>query len=201
MTARIGFLPELIFIGILIAAIANWAYTAQPNAIIGSPRHPVYSFSLVIYAIQGWAVAHYFRRRVDGLRVMAFASCSLVSSVSVYELLFKLSFPLLDPKPGRVNYLFTDDLFFLILFLVAAPSYLVSKDFWRLRVDNRPFVAACLVAAASWISWWWLCFPLDVQAYEAHFMPCPWAHNVVTKALIASLYVSVLDRSPVGARR
>ncbi len=191
---------ESAFIGALVASLALWIYSNQPNATFGWSNHPIYHFSLAIYAVQGAAITHYFRTRVDGLQTLGLVSCGLVSSVSLYELIFKVSFPFLDPSHGRISYLLGNDLFFLIFFFAGIPAYLVSRNFWRLRADNRVFIASCLVALASWISWWGLCFPLDVQIYETHFMSCPWVHNVVTKAAISSLYVTVLERRSVAGK-
>jgi len=198
---RHGLALELTFLLVCLGAAGLWLYSYRPDASIGSQTRPVYFFSVIIYAGQGAAMAHYFRRRVSPAQTFGLVFTGLISSVSLYELIFKVSFPLLDPSPGRIGYLLNEDLFPLLLFATGIPAYLVSVKFWLLGRGNRWFQSSVLASTISWLSWWFTCFPLDIQAYERQFMQCPWLHNVITKAAISSLYVTILDwGKPVEGR-
>lgn len=179
----------------LLVFLATWLLDGRPNGGIGSQRTPIFYFSLVIYTGQGLITARYFRRENGFLETLGFVSSGLVSSVSLYELLFKLSFPLMDPSFGRLQYLIKDDLYFATLFSVGILPYLSCRRYWNASLRNRAFVASILASSLSWLLWWATCFPLDVKRYELEFLPCPWAYNVLTKLSTASAYVTILRRT------
>ncbi|MCS7136974.1 MAG: hypothetical protein NZ941_01235 [Candidatus Caldarchaeum sp.] len=185
---------EKTFIAAAAATAVLWLLDGRPNASIGPAQDPTFYFSILIYTVQAALLTRYFRTRTTLTNTVGYVSTGLVSSYGLYEAVFKISFPLVDPNPHRVRWFLEVDLVPFIILTTASFTYLSARQHFNPGLGNRLFIVNLAVAAASWTSWWATCFPLNVQEYERTFMPCEWGHNVLTKAATSAAYLTVLDR-------
>jgi hypothetical protein len=126
----------------------------------------------------------------DQWKVLGYVACSLLASYSAYEVLFKLSFPLLESE--RLAYLISFDLYPLIVLSTSFLTLFVTKDSWSLR--GKLFAGNLTVTVLLWILWWGTSFPVKIWVYEEAPTILPLFFNLLTKLSTSMLFVTIFKR-------
>ena len=184
---QVSILVALVGVGLL------WVSSGRIDAVL--PSGGAHLATVATYLLLFLYLLRYFEGRTSAVEALGFSLASVVSAVYFYEFLFKVSFPLADPRsPGRLEWLLTADLVPAARLFLTASVFLVTYRWWNTK--SRLFLVALMVFVALWVGWIVLAYPLSLEAYELDWgvYPATMAFNVLTKASGASLYAAVLCR-------
>lgn len=192
MLRRYGLLLSFLVVYLGIALFPIEGLVGGP---IGASNNRIYSYAIATYVALFVVIMFRFRKRVSLPLSLGYGFSSVAGAYALNELVFKLSFPLLDPSPYRFQYLFTWDLQPLIVFSLMSLSFLVTAEFWRVR--SGYFLVSVLVFILSWALWWISDFPITPAAlaqHEGDRRGLPLLFDAITKLTTVNLPIAILRR-------
>lgn len=140
-------------------------------------------------------LGRFSKKIIPQIEAMGYVACSLLASYSAYEILFKFSFPILEPTLDRITYLITFDLYPLMYLSASLLTFLITRNSWSW---NRLFSANLLIVILLWLLWWATSFPLKIWEYEKTPDMLPLILNILTKASTSMLFVTVFKSRRFG---